>query len=64
LSSASFLSSAQHLVGLVRRQHRGRLVEDQQALQVELLEDLELLLLAGRERPRACRAAPLKGVVS
>ena len=42
---------AEHLVGLLRRQHRGRLVEDKQsALEIELLQDLELLLLAGRER--------------
>ena len=41
---------AEHLVGLAGRQHRGRLVEDEKALvEVELLEDLELLLLAGRE---------------
>ena len=39
---------AEHLVGLVRGQHRGRLVEDQELpLQPELLEDLGLLLLAG-----------------
>ena len=32
---------AEHLVGLRRRQHRGRLVQDQEAaLQIELLEDL------------------------
>jgi hypothetical protein len=43
----------EHLVGLLRRQHRGRLVEDQQArLQVELLQQLELLLLAGGEAGR------------
>ena len=42
----------QHLVGLGRRQHRGRLVEDHEAaFQVELLEDLDLLLLA-RRQPR------------
>ncbi len=42
---------AQHLVGLLRRQHRGRLVEDQQAaLEIELLQDLAFLPLAGRER--------------
>ena len=41
---------AEHLVGLAGRQHRGRLVEDQEALvEIELLEDLELLLLAGGE---------------
>ena len=42
---------AQHLVGLRRGQHRGRLVEDDdRAAEVELLQDLELLLLAGRQR--------------
>ena len=42
---------AEHLVGLAGRQHRSRLVEDQEALlQIEKLQDLELLLLAGRER--------------
>ena len=41
---------AKHLVGLGGRQHRGRLVEDQEPPpEIELLEDLELLLLAGRE---------------
>ena len=49
---------AQHLVGLAGRQHRGRLVEDQKAaLQVELLEDLELLLLAGGRSPTPARRA-------
>ncbi len=39
---------AQHLVGLAGRQHRGRLVQDQEAaLQVKLLEDLAFLPLAG-----------------
>jgi hypothetical protein len=43
---------AQHLVGLLRRQHRGRLVQDQEArLQVQLLEQLQLLLLAGGQCP-------------
>ena len=42
---------AEHLVGLAGGQHRGRLVEDQEALfEIEQLEDFELLLLAGRER--------------
>ena len=42
---------AEHLVGLAGREHRGRLVEDQQALvEIEQLEDFELLLLAGGER--------------
>ena len=42
---------AEHLVGLARRQHRGRLVEDQEALvEIEQLQDLELLLLARRQR--------------
>ena len=51
---------AEHLVGLARRQHRGRLVEDQEVLvEIELLEDFELLLLAGRQARRpARRAAP------
>ena len=41
---------AEHLVGLAGGQHRGRLVEDEEALvEIELLEDLELLLLAGGE---------------
>ena len=41
---------AQHLVGLARGQHRGRLVEDQKVLvEIELLEDFELLLLARRQ---------------
>ena len=44
------LQRRQHLVGLVRRQHRGRLVEDQQvSLQIKLAEYLALLLLAGGE---------------
>ena len=39
---------AQQFVGLLRREHGGRLVEDQHvALQIELLEQLDLLLLAG-----------------
>ena len=41
----------EHLVGLARRQHRCRLVEDHEALvEIEQLQDLELLLLARRER--------------
>ena len=41
---------AEHLIGFAGRQHRGRLVEDQEALvEIELLQDFELLLLAGRE---------------
>ncbi len=41
---------AQHLVGLLRRQHRRGLVQDQQArAQEQLLEDLQLLLLPGRQ---------------
>jgi hypothetical protein len=44
---------AQHLVGLLRCQHRGGLVQDQQArLQVQLLEQLQLLLLAGGQPGR------------
>jgi hypothetical protein len=43
---------AQHLVGLSRRQHRRRLVQDQEATaQIELLQDFQLLLLA-RRQPR------------
>ena len=39
---------AEHLVGFAWRQHRGRLVEDQEApLQIELLQDLAFLPLAG-----------------
>src|SRR5206468_7889137 len=46
---------AEHFVGLLRREYRGRLVENQQLRsQEELLEDLELLLLAGRQIER-CR---------
>ncbi len=42
---------AEHLVGLVRGEHRGRLVEDEHALvEIEELENFELLLLAGGER--------------
>ena len=42
---------AQDFVGFARRQHRGRLVEDQKPLiEIEQLQDLELLLLARRER--------------
>ena len=41
---------AEHLVGFRRRQHRSRLVQDQEAaLQVELLEDLAFLPLASRD---------------
>ena len=39
---------AQHLVGLARRQNGGRLVEDEKApLQIELLQNLAFLALAG-----------------
>jgi hypothetical protein len=42
---------AQHLVGLAGRQHGRRLVQDHHpALEVELLQDLHLLLLAGGQR--------------
>ncbi len=42
---------AENLVGLLRREHRGRLVENQEAaLEIDLLEDLDLLLLARRDR--------------
>ncbi len=41
---------AQNLVGFARRQHRGRLVQDEKALvEIEELEDFELLLLARRK---------------
>ena len=51
---------AEHLVGFGRRQHRGRLVQDQEAaLQIELLEDLALLAFAGGDVGDFCsRAAP------
>jgi hypothetical protein len=56
---------AQHLVGLLRRQHRGGLVQDQQPrLQVQLLEHLELLLLAGRQVLRRGVQVQRKGVVA
>jgi hypothetical protein len=39
---------AQHLVGLAGREHRGRLVENEEtALQIKLLEDFAFLPLAG-----------------
>ena len=39
------------LVGLAGRQHRGRLVENKEALvEIEQLQDFELLLLARRQR--------------
>ena len=39
-------------VGLLRREHRGRLVHDQDPrLAVERLQDLDALLLADRELP-------------
>jgi len=41
---------AQDFVGFGRRQHRGRLVQDQEApLQVKLLQDFAFLPLAGRD---------------
>ena len=44
-------SMPEHFVGLAGREHRGRLVEDEKtALQIELLEDLAFLPLAGRDR--------------
>ena len=51
---------AEHLVGLAGRQHRGRLVQDQEAaLQIELLQDLALLPLAGGDvGDLRVRAAP------
>ena len=52
---------AQHLVGLRRREHARRLVEDQDAVaEVELLQDLELLPLAGGERPDDARRIDLE----
>ncbi len=40
---------AQHLLRLARRQHRGGLVQHEEgAAEIELLDDLQLLLLAGR----------------
>ena len=53
-------SMPEHLVGLGGREHRRRLVEDHEAApQVELLEDLDLLLLARGEaaRPAASRSS-------
>ena len=42
---------AEHLVGLAGREHRGRLVEDEEAaLEIELLEDFAFLPLAGGDR--------------
>ena len=39
----------EHFVGLARGKHRGRLVENEQALvEIEQLQDFEFLLLAGR----------------
>src|SRR5439155_6608111 len=49
--SRHLVQEAEDLVGLTRREHRRRLVEDQDAGgEIELLEDLDLLLLAGRQR--------------
>jgi hypothetical protein len=50
----------QHLVRLVGGQHRRRLVQDDDlAAQVELLQDLQLLLFAGRQHPdRLVRIQP------
>ena len=45
------LEQAKDFVGFARRQHGGRLIEDEEPLvEIEQLQDLELLLLAGRER--------------
>ena len=50
LGPRHLLQEAQDLVGLARRQHRGRLVQDHEALiEIEQLQDLQLLLLAGRQ---------------
>ena len=49
--SRHLVQEAEDLVGLAGGEHRRRLVEDQDARgQIELLEDLDLLLLAGRQR--------------
>ena len=51
-SSAIARSVAKSALGLLRREHGGRLVQDQNArVAVERLEDLDALLLADRELP-------------
>ena len=51
-------------VGLVRRQHRRRFVEDQDpGTPVELLEDLDPLTFADRQLPHRCRGVHLESVV-
>ena len=53
---------AQHLVGLLRREHAGGLIQDQQArLQEQLLQDLQLLLLASRQLLRRGVQVQLEG---
>ena len=48
---AMSLQQAEDLIGLARRQHRGRLVENEEALvEIEQLQDFELLLFARRQR--------------
>ncbi len=60
-SAGLLVQQAEHLVGLARRQHRRRLVEEEQLpVQVELLQDLELLLLARRERAHRRRERHLE----
>jgi hypothetical protein len=54
---------AQHLVGFARRQHRGRLVEDQKApLEVKLLEDFAFLPLAGGNVRDPALSGTLNGI--
>ena len=53
-SAAIARSVSKSVVGLLRREHGGRLVEDQDPrLAVERLQDLDPLLLADRELPDA-----------
>ncbi len=54
-SSAIARIVAEERLGLLRRQHRGRLVEDEEpGIAVERLDDLDALLLADRELPDPC----------
>ena len=56
---------AEDFVGFARRQHRGRLVEDEKALvEIEELEDFELLLLAGRHGGDRLLSGTRNGIVS
>ncbi len=53
-SAAIERSVSNRAVGLLRREHRGRLVHDQHpGIPVERLQDLDALLLADRELPDA-----------